>query len=359
MIYPYDLFISYASENKEIAFHVLEKLENRGLTCFIAPRDIATGKEYASEIIRGISNCTAVLLLFSSNSDKSAYVLREVNSAVSRNKPLIPLRIENFLPSEAMEFYLGPTQWLDAFPEVLDAHLDSIVERVGKFSPEPEEKKEKTSYYIDKAALMPESDIHKIGMNYRQLTMKAIEIDYLCASPDRYELNEELEGTVDDWSQVTEDYGNDLGILLVEKDEVVGYAEAYPVSDESYEDIISLKSVVRGDMIELYSLGGEFCLFVSMLGIIPGHITQKNYLLLFSWLFRKIIDWEDDDIFITRVGISVYSEMLEKFLIKFGFRAVGLNQAKGMIYETETSQLKENKIVRKTFPEIFNKSEKG
>ena len=127
MLFKYDLFISYATENKNIADYIVERIEKRGYRCFIAPRDIQTGSEYAVEIIRGISNSTAVLLVFSSKSDKSHYVLREINSAVSRNRPIIPLRIEDFLPSEAMEFYLGPTHWLDAFPEILDVHLDKVV----------------------------------------------------------------------------------------------------------------------------------------------------------------------------------------------------------------------------------------
>ena len=119
MVFQYDLFISYATDNKKIADYIVEKIEKKGYKCFIAPRNIRTGSDYAVEIINGISNSTAVLLVFSSKSDKSHYVLREINSAVSRNKPIIPLRIEDFLPSEAMEFYLGPTHWLDAFPEVL------------------------------------------------------------------------------------------------------------------------------------------------------------------------------------------------------------------------------------------------
>ena len=96
MLFKYNLFLSYASENKDIADYIVDRIEKRGYKCFIAPRDIRTGAEYAAEIIRGISNSTAVLLVFSSKSDKSHYVLREINSAVSRNRPIIPLRIEDF-----------------------------------------------------------------------------------------------------------------------------------------------------------------------------------------------------------------------------------------------------------------------
>lgn len=67
MLFKYDLFISYASENKDIADYIVDKIEKRGYKCFIAPRDIRTGSEYAVEIIREISNSTAVLLVFPAN----------------------------------------------------------------------------------------------------------------------------------------------------------------------------------------------------------------------------------------------------------------------------------------------------
>ena len=69
MLFNNDLFISYASENKDIADYIVDKIEKRGYKCFIAPRNIRTGSEYAVEIIRGISNSTAVLLVFSSKSE--------------------------------------------------------------------------------------------------------------------------------------------------------------------------------------------------------------------------------------------------------------------------------------------------
>lgn len=115
MRFKYDLFISYASENKDIADYIVDKIEKRGYKCFIAPRDIRTGSEYAVEIIRGISNSTAVLLVFSSKSDKSHYVLREINSAVSRNRPIIPLRIEDFFAFGSNGVLFGPHALVGCF----------------------------------------------------------------------------------------------------------------------------------------------------------------------------------------------------------------------------------------------------
>ena len=223
--FKYDLFISYATDNKDIADYIVDRIEKRGYKCFIAPRDIRSGSEYAVEIIRGISNSTAVLLVFSSQSDKSHYVLREINSAVSRNRPIIPLRIEDFLPSEAMEFYLGPTHWLDAFPEILDVHLDKVVNIFsGMNNIVPDSRLE--SYSIVGPELLNIADIGRIGMDYTALTMKEIEIDYLCIPSDRYEMNDDIEGTVEDWQQSAKEYENDTSILLVKNDEVIGYSLA-------------------------------------------------------------------------------------------------------------------------------------
>ncbi len=349
MLFKYDLFISYASENKDIADYIVERIERRGYRCFIAPRDIRTGAEYAVEIIRGISNSTAVLLVFSSKSDKSHYVLREINSAVSRNRPIIPLRIEDFLPSEAMEFYLGPTHWLDAFPEILDVHLDKVVNIFsGMNNTVPDSKRD--SYRIAGPELIRIAEIGKIGMDFQALTMKEIEIDYLCIPSDRYEMNDEIEGTFDDWKQSAKEYENDTSILLVKNDEVIGYCDMYPVTEEAYNELISGTVIIRDSMIDLFCMGGTFDVYIAMVGIVPEEATQSNYLMIFDWIFKHLDEWDENDVHVDHVGISVYSDMLEKFIKRFGFEYKGLNPAKGRVYETTVKALKNNLLVKKRYP---------
>ena len=349
MVFKYDLFISYANENKGIADYIVEKLEKRGHKCFIAPRDIRIGAEYAVEIVTGISNSTAVLLVFSSKSDKSHYVLREINSAVSRNKPIIPLRIEDFLPSEAMEFYLGPTHWLDAFPEILDVHLDKVISILHGMNGKMPEVKEAA---IKGPELLKIEDISRIEMDYSDLTMKEIEIDYLCIPAEQYEMNEDIEGTYDDWKNTAKEYENDTSILLVKNDDIIGYCDMYPVTKEAYEKLISGEVIIREAMIDLFCIGGTFDAYISMIGIIPQEERQTNYLMIFDWIFQHLKEWKEEEIYIEKIGISVYSNMLEKFVVRFGFQYRGLNPAKGKIYETSVSELKENAFVKKRYPEL-------
>lgn len=71
------------------------------------------------------------------------------------------------------------------------------------------------NYRITGPELIKIEDIPKIGLDYTALTMKEIEIDYLCIPSDRYEMNDDIEGTFDDWKQTTKEYENDTSILLV------------------------------------------------------------------------------------------------------------------------------------------------
>ena len=71
-----DVFISYSHRDKTIADAVCFKLENRGIRCWYAPRDIVAGEEWASSIVAAIHSCRAMVLLFSDFSNVSKQVLR-------------------------------------------------------------------------------------------------------------------------------------------------------------------------------------------------------------------------------------------------------------------------------------------
>lgn len=108
------IFISYSSKNTEIAEKARDYLEENGLNCWMAPRDIKTSDNYAQEIMDGLINAKMVLLVFSKDSHDSRYVREELNNAFIRDKPILPFRIDDTLPSGRVEFFLRNQQWLDA-----------------------------------------------------------------------------------------------------------------------------------------------------------------------------------------------------------------------------------------------------
>jgi hypothetical protein len=110
----HDVFISYSSLDKTAADTVCSILEQKGISCWIAPRDITPGLDFAEAIIDGIKSSKLFILVYSSNSNTSKQVIREVDRAVHTGLPVINLRLEDVPLSKQLEYYLSSVHWLDA-----------------------------------------------------------------------------------------------------------------------------------------------------------------------------------------------------------------------------------------------------
>jgi hypothetical protein len=124
----HDVFISHSSANKKAADAICHALEGNGVKCWIAPRDVTPGLEYAEEIMNGIENCKILLLVFSKEANASAPVAKEVENAFRYGKTVIPFRIEDVAMRKSLEYYLSNLHWLDAFPD--DKEFDYLVKAV-------------------------------------------------------------------------------------------------------------------------------------------------------------------------------------------------------------------------------------
>jgi len=126
----HEVFISYASPNKAAADAVCAGLEQRSIRCWIAPRDIVPGLPWAESIIDAIEGSRVMLLLFSEASNKSVQVQREVERAVHKDVPLVPVRIENVMPTRTMEYFISSQHWFDAIQTPMEQHLDRMAQAV-------------------------------------------------------------------------------------------------------------------------------------------------------------------------------------------------------------------------------------
>jgi len=122
----YSAFISYATADKAKAEEICAYLEGRGLRCWIAPRDVRAGREYANEIINAIERAPVLVLVLSAAANESKFVRREVERAVTKGDPVIPVRIENVMPSTALELFVSATHWIDAWSGDFAAHMDRL-----------------------------------------------------------------------------------------------------------------------------------------------------------------------------------------------------------------------------------------
>jgi hypothetical protein len=123
-------FISHSSKDKPTAESVCRFLESKGISCWIAPRDVTPGKNYGVAIVDGIDECGVFVLILSAESNKSGQVVREVERAASGNAVIIPVRVEPVQPSRELEFYVSSSHWLDATQRPFEKHLDSLVDAI-------------------------------------------------------------------------------------------------------------------------------------------------------------------------------------------------------------------------------------
>jgi len=131
----HDVFISYSSKDKPIADGICANLEAAGLRCWIAPRDIRPGEEWPKAITNAISQSRVMVLVFSTSSNSSKDVGREIVLAANHDLVIIPFKIENIEPEAGKQYYLAQTHWLEAMNPPTREHIHLLVDLVKTFVP--------------------------------------------------------------------------------------------------------------------------------------------------------------------------------------------------------------------------------
>jgi hypothetical protein len=126
----HDVFISYANRDKSPADAVCHALEAADIRVWIAPREVPPGTPWAQAIVEAIAACRVMVVVFSSESNCSDQVIREVERAVHHGLVIVPLRIEDVLPTKSMEYFLSTPHWLDALTPPFEAHVERLVRAV-------------------------------------------------------------------------------------------------------------------------------------------------------------------------------------------------------------------------------------
>ena len=109
------IFISHSSRDRDWAYRLINDLEKRGVACWISSRDIEPGADYQKSIVDALEAAPAMVLLFSDHANNSKEIPREMAIASGKSKPMIPVRIEDVVPRNALEYSLTNAQFLDLF----------------------------------------------------------------------------------------------------------------------------------------------------------------------------------------------------------------------------------------------------
>lgn len=113
----HDVFISFSSQNIEAAQAICHVLEQNGIRCWMAPRNIPPGSDYGDVIEDAIKACTTVVVLFSEPASSSPYVKSEINIAFEEQKTIIPIRLDPTPLKGQNRLILNKTHWIDAYPD--------------------------------------------------------------------------------------------------------------------------------------------------------------------------------------------------------------------------------------------------
>ena len=126
------VFISYANEDQVVADGVRAALEEGGVLCWIAPRDVKGGRPYSGQITQAIREAQVLLLILSAASNRSKHVLREVERAAHCQNHLLTFRIEPVGPADDLAYFLGAEHWVDGFRPLPPAqHFPTLLENLG------------------------------------------------------------------------------------------------------------------------------------------------------------------------------------------------------------------------------------
>jgi TolB-like protein/Tfp pilus assembly protein PilF len=128
------LFVSHASLDAEAAQKVCLALEAAGFPCWMAPRDVKPGAQYADAIVRAINEARAVILVLSRSAVASSHVGREVERAASKHKQIIAFRLDTAPLNPALEYFLGESQWIDVSALGMRTALAKLVAAIGQES---------------------------------------------------------------------------------------------------------------------------------------------------------------------------------------------------------------------------------
>jgi len=124
------IFVSYASQDVQVADALVRTLEEQGFRCWIAPRNVDPGTLYADAIIEGINHSNAFVLILSESAVASGHVGKELERASSKRKPILALRIDKTPLTRTFEYFLSESQWIEVGIGGISAALAKLADAI-------------------------------------------------------------------------------------------------------------------------------------------------------------------------------------------------------------------------------------
>lgn len=131
-------FLSYSSEDRDLAEHVAEALQAAGVETWWDRWEIGAGDSIVQKINEGLGDCTHFIVLLSPNSINKPWVQTEIDAGfirkVSGDAKFIPLRSE--LPADQLPPLLRPLH-SPALSDMPEKEIDQLVSDIFELAKKP------------------------------------------------------------------------------------------------------------------------------------------------------------------------------------------------------------------------------
>jgi hypothetical protein len=109
------IFVSFASPDQRHAERIISFLEMHNFRCWVSYRDVGVGENYQESITRALRSATALMVIISGNANLSSEITKELSLASRYKTLVIPLRMEDVEPNDALSYELATRQWVDMY----------------------------------------------------------------------------------------------------------------------------------------------------------------------------------------------------------------------------------------------------
>ena len=361
----HDVFISHSSEDSENAEKISFFLENNGMKCWKAPRDVKPGGNYPAQILEAIRNCHAFLLLASEKTNLSEHVSNEIERAFEYKKLIIPFMLQNIKFPDEQLYFLARKQRINAYENFEDG-LENLLLTVSSYTQsfEHPEEKSTTSNVHQTATIKKESQKEKrlTGMMVldgqqtlelftgEQILKRCIQLDY-----DNIEnLTEASEGSIDQWVELLKAFPETWRILL-DNGEIVGYWHFVCLNNENFEKAKKgelLDGDINLDIAEYMLFPGDYKGYFVLILILPSYRNIKNFQLLMNSLIEQIEKFAENDIFISEWCVNAFTKEGRAMCKSLRLQYICDNILEGEIYFAEIKTILETPLF-KNFPRLI------
>ncbi len=250
------IFISYSKQDKEIADLICHALEKRLISCWIAPRDIDVGEDWADQIVKAIESNKSFVVIISDHSMESNEVLKEITLASEMKKKIFAICINGCELSKGYKYHLSIAQRMDLCENNLEEIIDKLEAKIRdtKEVPVKAVKEEK----IEDLQIVTYYELtKKRGLNKSEIARQLVANDRKLY----HNIDDDNEGDPSQWETYLSKYPQTFRYMVNSQNQIVGNWSMVTLSGADYRRAKEgklLESELNIGSTEYFMFGGVF-----------------------------------------------------------------------------------------------------